>query len=57
MITVKDLSKVYRTDEIETLALENVNLDICLGYVSRGVRHHFMDRYEEGAARGDGADT
>lgn len=36
---------------------ENVNLDICLGYVSRGVRHHFMDRYEEGAARGDGADT
>lgn len=28
MITVKDLSKVYRTDEIETLALENVNLDI-----------------------------
>ena len=36
---------------------KNVNLDICLGYVSRGVRHHFMDRYEEGAARGDGADT
>lgn len=28
MITVKDLSKVYRTDEIETLALENVNLNI-----------------------------
>ena len=28
MITVEDLSKVYRTDEIETLALENVNLDI-----------------------------
>ena len=28
MSTVKDLSKVYRTDEIETLALENVNLDI-----------------------------
>ena len=28
MITVKDLSKVYRTDEIETLALENVNLHI-----------------------------
>ena len=28
MITVKDLSKVYRTDEIETLALEHVNLSI-----------------------------
>ncbi len=26
---------------------ENVNLDICLGYVSGGVRHHFMDRYGE----------
>ena len=28
---------------------ENVNLDICLGYVSGGVRHHFMDRYETGS--------
>lgn len=28
MITVKDLLKVYRTDEIETLALENVNMHI-----------------------------
>lgn len=28
MITVRDLSKVYRTDEIETQALENVNLHI-----------------------------
>ncbi len=26
---------------------ENVNLDICLGYVSGGVRHHFMERYGE----------
>ena len=24
---------------------ENVNLDICLGYVSKGIRHHFMDSY------------
>ncbi|MBD5310411.1 MAG: ABC transporter ATP-binding protein [Bacteroides sp.] len=28
MITLKDVSKVYRTKEIETLALENVNLEI-----------------------------
>ncbi len=28
VITLKDVSKVYRTKEIETLALENVNLDI-----------------------------
>ena len=28
IITLKDLSKVYRTKEIETLALENVNIDI-----------------------------
>ena len=28
---------------------ENVNLDICLGYVSGGVRHQFMDRYETGS--------
>ena len=28
MITVRDLSKVYRTEEIETQALENVNLHI-----------------------------
>ena len=28
MITVRDLSKVYRTEEIETQAMENVNLHI-----------------------------
>ncbi len=28
IITLKDVNKVYRTKEIETLALENVNLDI-----------------------------
>ncbi|MDE6770158.1 MAG: ATP-binding cassette domain-containing protein, partial [Muribaculaceae bacterium] len=28
MIKLKDVNKVYRTKEIETLALENVNLDI-----------------------------
>lgn len=28
IITLKDVSKVYRTKEIETLALENVNLEI-----------------------------
>lgn len=26
---------------------ENVNLDACLGYVQGGVRHHFLDSYEE----------
>ena len=26
MITLNSLSKIYRTDEIETVALENVNL-------------------------------
>ena len=24
---------------------ENINLDACLGYVQKGVRHHFMDEY------------
>ena len=28
VITLKDVNKVYRTKEIETLALENVNLEI-----------------------------
>ena len=37
---------------------ENVNLDICLGYVSGGVRHHFMDRYgENDGVREDRTDT
>lgn len=31
MITLKEISKVYRTDEIETLALENVNIEINKG--------------------------
>ena len=26
-------------------SVENVNLDACLGYVSRGKRHHFLDEY------------
>ncbi len=37
---------------------ENVNLDICLGYVTGGVRHHFMDRYDRGSSCGkDGEET
>ena len=28
IITLKGVDKIYRTKEIETLALENVNLDI-----------------------------
>lgn len=31
IITLKEISKVYRTNEIETLALENVNLEIQKG--------------------------
>lgn len=31
MITLTSLSKIYRTDEIETLALENVNLQVIQG--------------------------
>ena len=26
-------------------SVENINLDACLGYVQKGVRHHFMDEY------------
>ena len=28
MITLKEINKIYRTDEIETVALENVNLEV-----------------------------
>lgn len=28
-------------------SVENINLDACLGYVQKGVRHHFMDKYDE----------
>ena len=27
-------------------SVENINLDACLGYVKKGVRHHFMDEYD-----------
>ena len=27
-------------------SVENINLDACLGYVHKGVRHHFMDEYD-----------
>ena len=26
-------------------SVENVNLDVCLGYVKNGKRHHFMETY------------
>ena len=26
-------------------SVENINLDACLGYVQKGIRHHFMDEY------------
>ena len=28
MITLRKLEKIYRTDEVETVALENVNLTV-----------------------------
>ncbi|MGL5618191.1 MAG: ABC transporter ATP-binding protein, partial [Tannerellaceae bacterium] len=28
MIKLKEINKIYRTDEIETLALDNVNIEI-----------------------------
>lgn len=31
MIRIKDLSKVFRTDEVETIALDNVNLEVAKG--------------------------
>ena len=31
IIELKEVSKIYRTDEVETLALENVNVDIDKG--------------------------
>src|SRR3954452_22410888 len=31
MITLKDIDKVYQTDRVETLALQNINLDIAEG--------------------------
>ena len=31
MIKLTGINKIYRTNEIETLALENVNLDVAKG--------------------------
>ena len=47
---MKELIRQFRTisPHIETNILksvENVNLDACLGYVQRGVRHHFLEEY------------
>ena len=28
-------------------SVENVNLDACIGYVSGGRRHHFLDEYDK----------
>ncbi|MCI8948490.1 MAG: tRNA 2-thiocytidine biosynthesis protein TtcA [Lachnospiraceae bacterium] len=48
---MKELISRFRTisPHIETNILksvENVNLDACLGYVHKGVRHHFMEDYD-----------
>lgn len=28
-------------------SVENINLDACLGYVQKGVRHHFLETYQD----------
>ena len=28
-------------------SVENINLDACIGYVSHGVRHHFLEEYDK----------
>ncbi len=48
---MKELISRFRaiSPHIETNILksvENVNLDACLGYVHKGVRHHFMEDYD-----------
>ena len=32
MLSMRDLSRVYRTDTIETTALDGINLDIALAF-------------------------
>lgn len=49
---MKELIQHFRTisPHIETNILksvENVNLDACLGYVKKGVRHHFLEEYDQ----------
>ena len=47
MIKLTNLEKIYRTKEIETVALENVNLDTVVCYKKDGERHWFLDDYDE----------
>lgn len=49
---MKELINQFRkiSPHIETNILksvENVNLDACLGYVQKGVRHHFLEDYQQ----------
>ena len=46
MITLTSLSKIYRTDEIETVALENVNLTVDRGeFLSIMWQIYFVEYY------------
>jgi len=50
LITLKNINKVYRTDEIETQALENVNIEVqkgefCEHYGTVGMRKIHIAEY------------
>ena len=54
MITLNSLSKIYRTDEIETVALENVNLTVERGEflsIMGPVSYTHLDVYKRQAER------
>ena len=41
MIKLTEINKIYRTNEIETVALENVNLEVEKGESYTSVIHYF----------------
>ena len=56
MIKLTGINKIYRTNEIETLALENVNLDVakgefCQHYGSFRLRQVYLAEYYGAAGR------
>ena len=55
MIKLTGINKIYRTNEIETLALENVNLDVAKGefvsIMSFRLRQVYLAEYYGAAGR------
>ena len=45
MIRLENVNKVYRTDRVETLALQNINLDVAPGLYVFHVEAPGMGRY------------